>query len=160
MRGWAAQGASSVQQAIEQSLQVLAAGLAWVAALIQTVWAWTSIQIVRMTQAPWDTWPLWKQILFLVIAGFVIYTLFLAARQLWRSALNVLSAIAGFIGALIVTLPAILLAGAIALAGLWIINNVHGLSSLHPIFQGDAGSPDGGDAPPGSAGRREPAGDR
>jgi hypothetical protein len=136
---WAAQGASSVKQAADQSLQVLADGLAWGAGVIQTAWVWTSDQIVHMTQAPWDTWPLWKQLLLIAVAAAVIYTLYLAARQLWWALLNLLSAVAAFIGTLIVTLPTILLAGAIALGGLWLINNFHDLSSLRP--------PQGGSAP-------------
>jgi hypothetical protein len=156
---WAAQGASSVKQATDQSVQFLADGVAWVVGFINAVWAWTGDQIVRMTQAPWESWPLWKQILLIVVAGFVVYALFIAAKQLWWSALNVLSALAGFIGTLIVTLPAILLAGAIALAGLWFINNFHDLSSLRPIMTspgGDGGSPDGRGSAPGPATRQGP----
>jgi hypothetical protein len=131
---WAAQGAASARQAIERSLQVVADAFAWAAGVVAAVWAWTSDQIVKMTQAPWETWPLWKQLLLLAVAAFVIYALFLAVRQLWWAALNVLSALASFIGTLIVTLPTILLAGAIALGGLWLINNFHDLSSLHEIM--------------------------
>jgi hypothetical protein len=138
---WAAQGASSVKLAADQSLQFLVDGLAWVAGVIQPVWAWTSDQIVRMTQAPWETWPLWKQLVLIVVAGIVIYTLYLAARQLWWAVLNLLSAVANFIGTLIVTLPTILLAGAIAVAGLWLINNFHDLSSLRPPQGGNVGTP-------------------
>ncbi len=144
---WAAQGASSVRDATGQFVQAVADGLAWVAAIVQALWAWTSDQIVRMTQAPWETWPLWKQVLFVIVAAAVIYALLLAARQLWWSLLNVVSAVAGFIGTLIVTLPTILLAVAIALAGLWVINNFRGVSSLHPITSFPAGGPDGGGPP-------------
>jgi hypothetical protein len=151
---WAAQGASSVKQATDQSVQVLADGLAWVAGSIQAVGTWTGDQIARMTEAPWESWSLWKQILLLLVAGAVIYLLFIAVRQLWWAALNVLSAVASFIGTLIVTLPTILLAGAVALAGLWIINNFRDLSSLHSIMTfpgGDGGRIGSRAAPPGPA---------
>ena len=157
---WAGQDVSAAKQGADQSLQFLADGLAWVVGAIQAVWAWTADQIARMTQAPWESWPLWKQILLLVVAGFVVYALFLAAKQLWWAALNVLSAIGAFIGTLIVTLPTILLAGAIALGGLWLINNFHDLSSLRPhmTFSGsDGDSPYGGSPPPDPAPRRAPA---
>ncbi len=158
---WAAQGASSVKQAIDQWVQFLTDVLIWLVGFIQGVWAWASDQIARMTQAPWESWPLWKQILLVIVAAAVIYALFLAARQLWWAALNVLSAIASFIGTLIVTLPTILLAGAIALAGLWIINNVRDLSSLHSIItfpSGNGGPSNGrGGPPPGPATRQGPA---
>jgi hypothetical protein len=129
---WAAQGAESVKEATDQSLQFLADAISRVAGIIQAVWVWSSDQIVRMTQAPWETWPLWKQVALVIVAGAVIYTLFLAARQLWWAVLNLLSAVASFFGTLIVTLPTILLAGAIALGGLWLINNFHDLPVLRP----------------------------
>jgi hypothetical protein len=156
---WAGQGASAVKQASDQWLEVLADGLAWMAGFFQTIWEWSSDQIVRMTQAPWENWPLWKQFLFVVVAALVVYALFAAARQLWWAAMNVLYAVASFVGVLIVTLPTILLAGAIALAGLWLINNVDGLSSLRSImtFPGsDAGAPHG-KTQPGPANRPGPA---
>jgi hypothetical protein len=157
---WAGQGASAAKEVSDHSLQFLADGLAWVVGFIQAIWVWSSDQIIRMTQAPWDSWPLWKQILLLIVAAFVVYALFIAAKQLWWAALNLLSAVASFIGTLIVTLPTILLAGAIALAGLWIINNFHSLSSLRSIMfhSGDGGSTSGsGATPSGPATRHGPA---
>jgi hypothetical protein len=143
---WAGQGASAVKQASDQSLRVLEQGFDWAVGFIAAVWDWSSDQIVRMTQAPWETWPLWKQILLVIVAASVAYGLYIAARQLWWAAMNVLSAVATFVGTLIVTLPTILLAGAIALAGLWVINNFNSLSSLRSLVVfpgGDAGHPNG-----------------
>ncbi len=151
---WAGQSVLTVEQVSDQSLQFLEDGLAWVVGVFQSVWTWSSDQIVEMTKAPWESWPLWKQVLLVIVAAAVIYVLFLAASQLWLAALNVIAAIAGLVGTLIVTLPTILLAGAIALAGLWVINNFQNLSSLHSLgsSQGDdAGSPHRtGAAPPAS----------
>lgn len=148
---WAGQGASAVKQVSDQSLQFLADGLARVVNFLVALWAWSIDQIVRMTQAPWESWPLWKQILLVIVAVFVVWALFIAAKQLWWAALNVLSAVASFIGTLIVTLPTILLAGAIALAGLWVINNFQSLSSLRSIMTtpgADTGSPSRRESPP------------
>jgi hypothetical protein len=131
---WAGQGASAVKEASDQWVQFLADWLAWGVAFVQAVWAWSSDQIVTMTQVPWENWPLWKQLTLIIVAGIVIYTLYFAARQLWWAVLNLLSAVAAFVGTLIVTLPTIFLAGAIALAGLWIINHFHDLSSLRSIM--------------------------
>jgi hypothetical protein len=160
---WAALGASSVKQASGQWLQFLADGLAWMGAFIQTTWEWSSDQIVRMTQAPWDSWPLWKQFLFVIVAALVVYALFVTARQLWWAAMNVLRAVASFVGVLIITLPTILLAGAIALAGLWVINNVDSLASLRSImtFPGDDTGPQNGkplSEPAGKPGGRDDRG--
>jgi hypothetical protein len=165
---WAGQGASAVKQASDQWLQFLADRLAWMTSFIQTVWEWSSEQILRMTQAPWESWPLWKQFLFVIVAALALYALLAAARQLLWAAMNILYAVASFVGVLIVTLPTILLAGAIALAGLWVINNVDSLSSLRSImtYPGrDDSPPDGGRVPPAAAppakhhGPEEPLGD-
>jgi hypothetical protein len=156
---WAGQGASAVKQASDQWLEVLADGLAWMAGFIQNVWEWSSDQIVRMTHAPWENWPLWKQVLFVIVAALVVYALFVAARQLWWAAMNVLYAVASFVGVLIVTLPTILLAGAIALAGLWLINNFDSLSSLRSLMTspGSDTGPPHGKAQSGPANRPAPA---
>jgi hypothetical protein len=157
----AGQGASAMKEMSDQSLQFLEDGIAGVLGFIQLIWTWSSDQIVKMTQAPWDNWPLWKQILFIIVVAFVIYALFIAAKQLWLAGLNVLAAIATFVGTLIVTLPTILIAGVVALVGLWIINNFHDISSLRSLvtFQGGTiGSVDGtGSARPGVTTRQDPA---
>jgi hypothetical protein len=61
----------------------------------------------------------------------------------------VLAAFATFIGTVIVTLPTIFIAGLVALAGLWVINNFHDLSDLRHLisFQNQAGSKPHVDAP-------------
>jgi hypothetical protein len=138
------QGASVMKPVSDQFVQFLERGIAEALRFVQLVWTWSSDQIVKMMQAPWENWPLWKQILLFVVIGAVAYALLIAAGQLWAAAINVLSAFATFVGTLIVTLPTILIAGVIALAGLWVINNFHDLSSLRSLitFQShNTGSP-------------------
>jgi len=119
-----------MEQVSDQIRQFLDRGIAEVLRLFNLLWTWSSEQFIKVAQAPWESWPLWKQILFLFLVVAVVYFLFVAAIQLWTAALNVVSAFATFVGAVIVTLPTILIAAAIALAGLWIINNLHDLTSL------------------------------
>jgi hypothetical protein len=121
-----------MKQIFDQFLQFLQQGIAAIFKFVQLVWTWSIDQIAKMTQAPWDNWPLWKQVLLVVVIVAVAYFLFIAARQLWFAGVHVLAAFASFLGAVVVTLPSILLAGVIALAGLWTINNLN-LSSL-PTF--------------------------
>src|SRR5260221_14744477 len=123
-----------MEQVSGQSQQFLERSIADVLRFVQLVWTWSSSQIIKVTQAPWEHWPLWKQMLLLIVAAAVVYFLFIAAMQLWTAAINVLAAFATFIGTVIVTLPTILIAGAIALAGLWLINNFHHLSSLRSLI--------------------------
>ena len=139
--------ALAVKDLIDRTLNLVEEGATRLLDFIENVWAWAIDQIDRLTQVPWEKWPLWKQVLLVVVAGFVIYALFLALRQLWSAALNVLSALVSFVGTLIVTLPAIVLAGAVALGGLWVINNYHDLSSLHAL-RDLLGGDGGGNSPP------------
>jgi hypothetical protein len=106
--------------------------------------------IFRFTQVPWESWPLWKQILLIVVIVAVAYALFFAARPLWAAAVRVLAAFVGFLGALVYTLPAILIAGCIALAGLWTLNNFNpdSLPKITVFERGNTGSSNDGNRPP------------
>jgi|SRR6516164_8991243 hypothetical protein len=121
-----------MKQIFDQFLQFLQRGIAEIFRLVQLVWTWSIDQITKMTQAPWGTWPLWKQMLLVIVVAAVAYFLFRAAKQLWAAAVHMLAAFASFLGALVVTLPTILIAGVIALAGLWLINNLN-LSSPNSL---------------------------
>lgn len=118
-----------MQQILDQILQFLQQGIAAIFRFIHLVWTWSSAQIARLFDVPWESWPLWKQILLVVIAAAVVWILFTAALQLWAAAIRVLSAFASLLVALVATLPMILLAGVVALGGLWAANNVN-LASL------------------------------
>jgi hypothetical protein len=130
-----------MEQVSGQSQQFLERSIAEILRFVQLVWTWSSDQIIKATQSPWEHWPLWKQMLLFVVAAAVAYFLFIAAMQLWTAAINVLAAFATFIGTVIVTLPTILIAGAIALAGLWVINNFHDLSSLRSLITFPSSNP-------------------
>jgi hypothetical protein len=142
-----------MEQVSDQSRQYLERGIDEALRFVELVWTWSSDQFIKVMHAQWETWPLWKQILFVIVVVAVVYFLFIAARQLWAAAINVLAAFATFIGTVIVTLPTILIAGFIALAGLWVINNLHDLSDVRSLitFQsGTTGSPNaGGNTPSG-----------
>jgi hypothetical protein len=131
-----------MEQVSDQSRQFLERGFAELLRFIQVVWTWSSDQFIKVTQAQWGNWPLWKQILFVVVIAAVVYFLLVAAMQLWTAAFRVLGAFATFIGTVIVTLPTIFIAGLIAMAGLWVLNNFHDLSDLRSLitFHHPAGS--------------------
>jgi hypothetical protein len=118
-----------MQQIFDQILRFLQQGIEAIFRFIRLVWNWSSGEITRLFQAPWENWPLWKQLLLVLLAAAVIWILFTAAVRLWASAVRVLAAFAGLLVVLVSTLPTILLAGLVALGGLWAINHVN-LSSL------------------------------
>jgi len=129
--------ALAMKDFVDRSLQFLADWLFHLVDFVEEVWAWAVDQVNRLTQVPWDKWPLWKQIVLVIVAGFVLYALLAALRQLWSAALGVLSALVTFVGTLIVALPALVLASAVALGGLWLVNNFHDFGSLmHVLNEG------------------------
>jgi hypothetical protein len=73
-------------------------------------------------EVSWQAWPLWKQVLLVLVAAGVIWALFRAAKELWDAAERILAAFATLLAALVRTLPSVLLAGVIALAGIWLLN--------------------------------------
>ena len=77
-----------------------------------------------MLEAPWQNWPFWKQVLLVLIAAAVVWALYKAAAELWEAGERTLAAFAGLLGALVRTLPAVLIAGLIAMGGIWVINNL------------------------------------
>jgi hypothetical protein len=83
-------------------------------------------------------------VLVIVIAA-VAYALFIAARQLWAAAVHLLASFARFLVALVVTLPAVLIAGVVALSGLWVMNNLN-LSSAPSFTLFERSSPGANDS--------------
>jgi hypothetical protein len=131
-----------MKQIFDQFLEFLQQGIAAIFRFVQLVWTWSIDQITKVMQASWENWPLWKQLLLVVVIAAVAFALFIAAKQLWVAGAHVLAAFASFLGALVVTLPTILIAGFIALAGLWVINNLNpsSLSTVTVFEDGRTGS--------------------
>jgi len=113
-----------MQQVFHQFLQFLQQGIAAIFRFVQLIWAWSADQITRLLAVPWQDWPIWKQLLLVLLLAGVIWALYRAARELLEVAAGVLGAFAALLGVLVRTLPNVVLAGAIALGGVWIINHV------------------------------------
>jgi hypothetical protein len=114
-----------MKQIFDQFLHFLQQGIAAIFRFVELVWHWSIDQITKMMQVPWQNWPLWKQVVLVIVIAAVAYALFIAARQLWAAAVHLLAAFARFLAALVVTLPAVLIAGVVALSGLWVMNNLN-----------------------------------
>ena len=65
-----------------------------------------------------------KLILLVVVLVAVVWALYQVFWELWIGAERVLSAFAGLLVVFVHTLPRVLLAGVIALGGLWLMNNL------------------------------------
>jgi hypothetical protein len=112
-----------MQQVFNQLLQFVQQGISAIFRFVQTIWTWSVGQITSLTQVPWQNWPLWKQILLVLVMAGVIWALFKAAKELWEAGERTLGAFAALLSVLVKTLPKVLLAGVIALGGVWVLNN-------------------------------------
>src|SRR5439155_26077279 len=74
--------------------------------------------------APWQEWPLWKQVLLLLILAGVAWARYRVGRELFYAGAAILSAFAHLLGVLVRTLPHVMLAGIIALGGAWLVNHL------------------------------------
>jgi hypothetical protein len=109
---------------LNQILHFLQQGIAAIFHFVQLVWNWSIGEILKLLAIPWENWPILKLIFLIVVAAAVVWALFAAAWQLWLAAEKILAAFAALLVVLVHTLPRVLLAGVIALGGVWIANHV------------------------------------
>jgi hypothetical protein len=113
-----------MKQVFDQLLRFLHDGISAIFRFVELIWTWSVDQISRLAAVPWEQWPLWKQILLVLILAGVIWALFQVGRELFYAAVAILSAFAELLGVLVRTLPHVVLAGVIALGGAWLINHL------------------------------------
>jgi hypothetical protein len=113
-----------MQQLFNQLVQFVQQGIAAIFRFVQLIWTWSIGQITKVIEAPWQNWPFWKQILLVVVAAAVVWALYKAAKELWEAGERTLGAFATLLGVFVKTLPRVLVAGLIALGGVWLINNL------------------------------------
>ena len=113
-----------MQQVVNEVGQIAQrlAGVVW--QVLQFIWNWSFGQIVKMFQVPFNSLPLWKQVLFALVLSALAYLLYKVAKDLLKAVQSVLGAIVGFVSALIGMLPQIVYAGLIAFGGAWVITNL------------------------------------
>ena len=112
-----------MQRMFNQLLQFLQQGIAQIFHFIQLIWSWSIGQIMKVIGAPWQSWPLWKQILLVLVAAIIVWILYKAIKELWETGERTLGAFTSLLGAFIKTLPRVLVAGLVALGGIWLLNN-------------------------------------
>ncbi len=113
-----------MQQFFDQLLQLLQQGISAIFRFVQMIWGWSVDQVVQLMESPWQSWPLWKQVLLVLVAAAVVWAVFRAAKELWDAGERILTAFAMLLAALVKTLPAVTVAGLIALGGVWLLNNL------------------------------------
>jgi ABC-type arginine transport system permease subunit len=116
-------------QFFNQLISFLQQGIAAIFKFIQLIWTWSITQVTQVMQSPWQNWPLWKQALLVLVLAAVVFALFKVAKELWEAGERVLAAFATLLGVFVRTLPQVVVAGLIAMGGVWLINNLD-LSSV------------------------------
>jgi hypothetical protein len=113
-----------MHQILSQILQFLRQGISAIFRFVELIWNWSVDQIGKLVAVPWHDWPLLKILLLIIVAIAVIWALYRAAWEFWRAAERTLAAFAALLVVLVHTLPRVLLAGVIALGGVWVINHL------------------------------------
>lgn len=113
-----------MKQVFDQLLKFLQQGIAAIFHFVELIWTWSVDQISKLLAVPWQEWPLWKQVLLVLILAGVLWALYRAARELLEAGAAILAAFAALLGVLVQTLPHVFLAGAIALGGVWVVNHL------------------------------------
>jgi hypothetical protein len=114
-----------VTQIINQIVQFLQQGVAAIFKFLQLVWTWSFGQIVAVFQSDWQTLPVWKIVVLVIVIAAVAYLLYLVAVQLWEAAVTVFKAFVALLSAFVLVLPYIVIAGLIAFGGGWLIQTVN-----------------------------------
>jgi len=112
-----------MMQFFNQLVQFLQQGISAIFRFVQMIWTWSIGQITQVVQSPWQNWSIWKQILLAVVIGAVIWALYKAAKELFKAGESALGAFVTLLGVFVKTLPRVLLAGLIALGGVWLLNH-------------------------------------
>jgi hypothetical protein len=130
-----------MKQVFDQLLKFLQQGIAAIFHFVQLIWTWSVDQISRLMAVPWQEWPLWKQVLLVLILAGVIWALYRAGRELLEAGAAILAAFAGLLAVLVQTLPSVFLAGAIALGGVWVVNHLDNAPLRIPGWMQASGEP-------------------
>ena len=113
-----------MKQVFDQLLKFLHEGISAIFRFVELIWTWSVGQISKLMAVPWQEWPLWKQLLLVIVLAAVIWVLFRAGRELLEAGAAILAAFASLLGVLVQTLPHVFIAGVIALGGVWLINHL------------------------------------
>jgi len=122
-----------MHQILSQILHFLQQGIAAIFRFIELIWAWSVDQVTKLVAVPWHDWPILKVILLVIVVAAVVWALWRVAWELWIGAERILSAFATLLVVFVHTLPRVLLAGVIALGGLWLMNHLDNSMMSVPI---------------------------
>lgn len=113
-----------MHEILNQIVHFLQQGIAAIFHFVALVWNWSVDQVVKLTEVPWRDWPILKVLLLAIVVAAVIWALYKVFWEIWLAAERILSAFATLLAVFVHTLPRVLLAGVIALGGVWVMNHL------------------------------------
>jgi hypothetical protein len=128
-----------MKQVFDQLLKFLQQGIAAIFHFVELIWTWSVDQVSKLMAVPWQEWPLWKQVLLVLILAAVVLALYRVGRELLAAGAAILAAFARLLGVLVQTLPHVFLAGVIALGGVWLVNHLDNSSLRMPSWMQASG---------------------
>lgn len=90
------------------------------------VWDWSGGQVIKAFElaSRFDSLPLWKRILMIVVAISLAYLVYLIATDIWAALRRIFEAIFSLVRTLFDNVLYVALAGILAFGGSWAINNL------------------------------------
>lgn len=115
-----------MQQAMDSVVRIIQQVFQWLIQLFQFVWNWSFGQVTAaFRQLPnVASLPIWKQVLLALVALALAYLIYVVALDLWNAVRRIIDGVLGLLRALVDDLVYVLLAGIVAFAGSWAINNL------------------------------------
>jgi hypothetical protein len=123
-----------MKQVFDELLKFLHQGIAAIFRFVELIWTWSVDQISKLAAEPWQQWPLWKELLLVLILVGVVWALYRVGWELLEAGAEILSAFARLLGVVVRTLPQVLLAGVIALGGVWLVNHLDNSFVRMPVW--------------------------
>jgi hypothetical protein len=114
-----------MSQIVSQIIHILQQGVSAVFRFLQLIWTWSFGQIVAVFQSDWQSLPVWKIGVLIIVVAAIAYVLYRAALVLWAAVESLFRAFISLLLAFISVLPQIVVAGLIAFAGGWIIRTIN-----------------------------------
>lgn len=109
-------------------------GIGAIFRFVAAVWSWAVGRVSELLTMPWQDWPMWRVLLLALLLFGLGWYLWKALQELWDAWKKVLAALGIMMGVLIKTLPQILIAGLVALAGVWVLSSLDSWDLPRPSF--------------------------
>ena len=89
-----------MKQVFDQLLKFLRDGISAIFRFVELIWTWSVDQVSKLMASPWQDWPLWKQLLLVLILVAVILALYRVVSELLWAGAAILRAFARLLGVL------------------------------------------------------------